>query len=76
MLHPADKGKEDADVDEINQGDVQQDNHGAGDEEEQGETGEGEERRKGDGRRRVSKRKPQRAPSDTDSGGENMEEVS
>ena len=75
LLQPSDKGKENADDEEMNQGNVQQDDHGASDEEEGGETGEGE-RRKADGRRRVSKRRPQRALSDTDSGGEDMEEVS
>ena len=48
LQQPSDKGKEDADVDEMNQGDVQQDDHGAGDEEEQGENGEGEEMRTGE----------------------------
>src|SRR3954469_10854475 len=75
VLHPADNAKEDADYDEVNQGDMQQDDHGSADEGEQTETGEGRGKTKIDGRR-TSKRKPQTAPSDTESGGEDMEEVS
>ena len=76
VLHPADNAKEDADYDEVNQGDMQQDDHGSADEGVQTETGEGRGKTKRDGRRRTSKRKPQTAPSDTESGGEDMEEVS